>query len=549
MKKQCVHKTGPTGQGPRCKNNANEGYNVCWVHLNNSLASRSSSASSDLDQRSVSSNQKTMSSDWWGSPINTRPMPNKRVASRSSSISLMDLDPRSVSPNQKSNKRVASRSSSASSMDLDLSSELSNQKSNKRVRSLASRSSSASSDLDPRSESPNQKTVSSDWWGSPINTRPMPNKRVTSRSSSTSSDLDPRSVSPNQKTVSSDRRETSNMSSISEMDDASISFEDTERLFTLQEYKDNRKKLYKFIKNRLIDIGSCLKENVGLLVLPFSDTELDIKDIVFEERIGTESASGEIYRVYIGTENPPTITYFISKVMPVTPSNTNEISVMNQVSEFASCRNFVNFPLIYTHLRCDKPCSTRLCPNVITKSKKYYTVYSELANCGDIGTFLTDHNPSTEILESIVLQLMYTLYTFHQKIEHVHRDVHLGNILIHRVQPGGVFNYIVGDTNKIVKVPNHGYIVILWDFGWARSFKNIINGGHDFYTHWLEDYIRPLSILIKYGKRYQLPSNIQRWLKGNFKCIEQYSNANEDNEISMSDFILGFPFIKLNTKL
>jgi hypothetical protein len=311
-------------------------------------------------------------------------------------------------------------------------------------------------------------------------------------------------------------------------------------LVPLHDYVKNRRHVYTYLKRQFINMSSCLKEDAkrSQLVLPVSDL-LDIHDIVFEERIGLKSTHGEIYRVYTkNTRREPPI-YFMSKVMTTHFKNTNEIDVLNKVSGFAFCEGFINFPLIYTHLRCDSKCSTDKCPKVIKKVDKYYTFFSELANRGDLETFLETTKLTPTELESIILQIVYAVYTFHTRIGFTHNDMRLGNILIHEVKPGGSFAYKIG--NRTVEVPNRGYIVILWDFGQATRIEHDISP-EDYDNDWdddvdpVGDYLKPLSLLTLIKP---MSENIVEWIYNN---IDYFGKNNIATEY---DFITKFPFVEL----
>ena len=299
--------------------------------------------------------------------------------------------------------------------------------------------------------------------------------------------------------------------------------------------------MYNFVKDRLIEMSSCLKDDKNRSKLIFSSSDKSSsKDIIFEKRIGSDSVYGEIYKV--STKNtyrdPP--TYFMSKVMKISTENTNEIIALNKVSEIAFCEGFVNFPLIYAHLRCDKKCSSGKCPRAIQKDNNYYTFFSELANRGDLQTFLKTKHTAAE-MESIILQIMYTVYIFHRRTGFAHNDMHLGNILIHEVKPGGSFTYKIGDDNKTVQVTNRGHIVILWDFG---KVTNIETGMED---NPVNDYFRPLKLLRSindgdtdykdWGLKY-LPNNIYNWINDNL-------NYPMGDIATEHDYITKFPFVKL----
>lgn len=54
-----------------------------------------------------------------------------------------------------------------------------------------------------------------------------------------------------------------------------------------------------------------------------------------------------------------------------------------------------------------------------------------------------------------------------------HNDLHAGNVLVHKIKPGGYFLYKI--NNKNYYVPNLGYVFLLWDFGMI-SIPGMIKG-------------------------------------------------------------------------
>ena len=312
-------------------------------------------------------------------------------------------------------------------------------------------------------------------------------------------------------------------------------------LLTLNEHGKNRREMYGEMQRHFINIGSCLEPNLrdSHIVLPVNiNKRSNDRDIIFEKRIGTDSLYGEVYKVYTKNSRRAPPKYFASKVMPVNPDNTNEIIIMKKVSEFAYFDGFINFPLIYTHLRCDKKCSTSRCPKIVHRVDNYYTIYTELANCGDLQSFLKTTRTS-KILESIILQIFYTVYTFHLRTGCVHGDMHLGNILIHEILPGGHFHYTIAINDKIITVPNHGFIAILNDFGRATEIGNDM-------TDVVKDYLNPLNCLILINRGgydsdglVRLPTNIVNWINANLDYIKHGSG------ITYDDFITNFPFVAL----
>jgi hypothetical protein len=63
-------------------------------------------------------------------------------------------------------------------------------------------------------------------------------------------------------------------------------------------------------------------------------------------------------------------------------------------------------------------------------------------------------------------QVFAGLYTLQKHFDLTHHDLHWGNVLVHKIQPGGFLTYKIDD--EYYKVPNIGYLFTLWDFGYAH---------------------------------------------------------------------------------
>jgi hypothetical protein len=264
---------------------------------------------------------------------------------------------------------------------------------------------------------------------------------------------------------------------------------DPSLLQTLVEYKKTRMDIYRIMKKRFINMESCLEYNKdGNMVL---SSKAAGQDIIFNKRIGSPSVDGEVYNVYTHISKKH-VHRFVTKITKVTDGNTLEIKTLQRTSQVVNDEGIINFPSMYASLKCKENIMLCLpyCPDLLKYKEPYYTVYSDLANAGDLQTFLTrDKELSLNECVSILRQIVYTIYMFHTKIHANHTDLHLGNFLVNQVKAGGGdFTYTL-DGQKI-KVPNYGYVIIIWDFG------RVVPVGRHCYTM---DYIRTLSLLASIG--------------------------------------------------
>ena len=97
---------------------------------------------------------------------------------------------------------------------------------------------------------------------------------------------------------------------------------------------------------------------------------------------------------------------------------------------------------------------------------------NEYANEGDLKYWLKTKNwlqPETRSAKEwnvMFFQVFAGLYTLQKYFDLTHHDLHWGNVLVHKIQPGGFLTYKIDD--EYYKVPNIGYLFTLWDFGYAH---------------------------------------------------------------------------------
>ena len=259
-------------------------------------------------------------------------------------------------------------------------------------------------------------------------------------------------------------------------------------LQTLGAYTKFRVDSYNTMRQRFANMDSCLKYKGENLVLPSPTSG---QDIIFKERIGSESVYGVVYKVRATVINKE--YDFVAKIMAITEDNKREIEILQKTSEFLGTDPpLINFPSMYAASRCENNTIRRRNDATvhIQGKKPYYTLYTDLANAGDLQMFLKTRKLSVEECKSILRQIIYTIYMFHTKIKYTHADMHLGNFLVHKIQPGGSFKYVMPGGD--VKVLNCGYVIIIWDFGLTQHHGNYC------YIH---DYIRVITLLSTIGTR------------------------------------------------
>jgi hypothetical protein len=91
-------------------------------------------------------------------------------------------------------------------------------------------------------------------------------------------------------------------------------------------------------------------------------------------------------------------------------------------------------------------------------------LYNEYATYGDFTKWVKS-NHSQQVWLNALFQIMVGILAIRRYFNMVHTDLHIGNILVHRVKPGGYWTYII--DNKKYYVPNLGWVFLLSDFGFS----------------------------------------------------------------------------------
>lgn len=118
-------------------------------------------------------------------------------------------------------------------------------------------------------------------------------------------------------------------------------------------------------------------------------------------------------------------------------------------------------------------------------------LYNEYAIYGDFTNWVKG-NHSHEVWLNALFQIMVGLLAMRRYFNMIHTDLHIGNILVHSVQPGGYWTYII--DNKKYYLPNLGWVFLLSDFGFSwipnkmsvpwdytNRLKYITKSGQDLY--------------------------------------------------------------------
>lgn len=187
-----------------------------------------------------------------------------------------------------------------------------------------------------------------------------------------------------------------------------------------------------------------------------------------------------------------------------------------------------HLPLMYKYYICNN-CSyeNKNIQKTIPKESldNCIIVINELAD-GDLKNFLTKEKPKKSELYIAYYQIYIAIYCIYKYFRIEHQDLHWGNVLYHKIKPGGYIKYIIDGTE--ILIPNIGYLFVLWDFGLAKISGKIEQPTTtSISTKYgeLEDYIRVTTMLFlddeQTNKEYDL---IGRKLLTILKSIDNPKN-------------------------
>ena len=207
---------------------------------------------------------------------------------------------------------------------------------------------------------------------------------------------------------------------------------------------NNRIELYNMLKH--IDFISDKNCNIvykktipGMKYKYLSEGHRGIIYIIYLEH------KGKVYKVAV-KHSPITKTKIVKKSQryreAITYRNCTRL-VVDKVTQ--------NLPLMYGYQLCDM--------NVL--------MYNEYASGDGFKWLGKEHNISE--WKSLLFQIWHGLYVIRKKLSMVHNDMHMGNILYHKVKKGGHWKYVM--NNQTYYVPNEGHVYTLWDFGSTESIK------------------------------------------------------------------------------
>lgn len=117
-----------------------------------------------------------------------------------------------------------------------------------------------------------------------------------------------------------------------------------------------------------------------------------------------------------------------------------------------------------------------ICPNFVINyywdyKNNIVNLYNEYINFSDFHTW-SKQKHSNEIWFNALFQIMYALTALKRHFNMLHTDLHMGNILVQKIKPGGHWIYKLDGVDYYV--PNLGYIFLVSDFGFAWIPKKLL---------------------------------------------------------------------------
>ena len=152
--------------------------------------------------------------------------------------------------------------------------------------------------------------------------------------------------------------------------------------------------------------------------------------------------------------------------------------------------------------------------------------YNEYINFGNLKNFLDRIKNSNKILLNVLFQIMISIIAIQKFFNMVHTDLHLDNILVQIVKPGGYWVYKLNDIKYYL--PNLGFAILLHDFGFSLIPQKLyINWHHKNVQNYI---IYDLISIIKIFLNHRLPSDFKKIIKTCF--VDELNNIYSSKSLS-----------------
>lgn len=217
-----------------------------------------------------------------------------------------------------------------------------------------------------------------------------------------------------------------------------------------------------YVKNYLSDSAkeTCFSHNGNYLletkiVKRFGDTVSNVQGDVYLSCIErNDKCDPKIIVKLITSETYQPEAAFIN-MYDLPDPDMIEVNAMKITTDLVRKHYCQNLPLLYTYT---------FCPDC--RSSNCITLVSEYADVGDMDKFLKNVSVDNDLLINILFQTCCGLATLWNNYGMIHNDLHVGNLLLHTTNlEKGVWEYIIDGESYFC--PNLGFLVMLWDFGFA----------------------------------------------------------------------------------
>jgi serine/threonine protein kinase len=238
-----------------------------------------------------------------------------------------------------------------------------------------------------------------------------------------------------------------------------------------------------------------------------------MRSINIIKKLGSgENQYGDAYLVckpnkfYTSTTDLCQVTFSLKSIAPTT--SANEVFAMKLFYEDVMSNMYPNLPILYGYRMCSDctfpsakmmvakkggdelaiefdPFRNKI-PARYTKTHEVYTggktrcsvLLTEYALYGDLEHFFKNNKTPADVSASLFFQLLTSIYFIQSNYAMEHNDLHQGNVLVHAVKSGGVWEYVIDGVHYYCN--NYGYLAVLWDFGFAM-YPN--NEGHVYFPN------------------------------------------------------------------
>jgi hypothetical protein len=169
----------------------------------------------------------------------------------------------------------------------------------------------------------------------------------------------------------------------------------------------------------------------------------------------------------------------------------------------------------------------KICPNFVlnyywrfkqSNGSLFLESFNEYINCCTFDEWLNKNTYTLDIYKNAIFQIMVAIYTLKKYFNMLHTDLHLGNVLVHTVKPGGYWVYSI--DNKKYYVPNLGFVFVINDYGFAWIPDQLYITWHkietlDYITHNGEEFY-DLSMFIKSVLDENIPKSLVQFINSSF---------------------------------